>query len=91
MPDPMTDGVALKHFPVQPLDVAEKSGRIGIPLFAGGNRLFRVEMFDDPGGISGRYCVGRHIIDDNCAGTNDAVRSQANTFADNGAVPDPDI
>ena len=91
MPNPVKDGVALQHFPVQPFDVSEKSRRIGIPLFAGGYGLLRIEVFDDSGGIAGRYGVGRHIIDYNRTGTDDAVCPQSNTLADNGAVSDPYI
>ena len=91
MPNPVTDGVALQHFTVQPFDISEKSFRVGIPLFAGGDGLLGIEMFDDSGGIAGRYGIGRYVIDHDRTGTDDAVGPQSNTLADDSAVTDPHI
>ena len=56
-----------------------------------GNGSFGVELFDGLGRVAGRHRIGRDVPGHHGAGAHDAVFPDGDTFADNGAVPDPDI
>ncbi len=73
MSDPVQQTVLTQIGPVETIDPLEQVLRIGEPLRSGCDGSLRVKFLDDASRISGRYRVGRNIVDDHRSGTDDTV------------------
>ncbi|VTR69457.1 hypothetical protein DESC_740196 [Desulfosarcina cetonica] len=88
---PAEKGVAAQHGLLPGHEIAREPCRVGKKFRTRGEGLVRIQIFDYPRRVADHHAVGRHRIHHNGPGADNAVLTDGNALADNGAVPDPNI